>query len=116
MAKRWGPVRLGNQIQTIRSVLNHGYEAKLLDKPVDFGPSFEKPSAKVLRKRKAEKAKKGARDFKPDEILRLLAAATPRMKPMVLLGINGGMGPADLAALPISAIERPPATTRIEVG
>ncbi len=50
MAKQWGPVRLGNEVQKVRTVFKYGFEAGLIDKPVRFGPQFKKPSASVLRR------------------------------------------------------------------
>jgi len=44
MAKKWGPVALGNEIQMIRSVFKFGHESELTDKPIRFGPGFKKPS------------------------------------------------------------------------
>jgi hypothetical protein len=38
MAQSWGPVRLGNMIQTIRSVFKHAYEADLIDRPCALRP------------------------------------------------------------------------------
>src|SRR5947209_20244237 len=32
MAKRWGPVRLGNTIQRIRSIFKYGHDAELIDR------------------------------------------------------------------------------------
>jgi hypothetical protein len=50
MAKQWGPVRLGNEIQKVRTVFKYGYEAGLMESPVRYGPQFKKPSASVLRR------------------------------------------------------------------
>ena len=36
IAKKWGPVRLGNEVQRVRTVFKYGYEADLIDKPVRF--------------------------------------------------------------------------------
>lgn len=44
MAKRWGPVRLGNEIQRVRSIFRNADE--ILERPVQFGLQFRKPSAK----------------------------------------------------------------------
>src|SRR5688572_17150962 len=44
MAKKWGPVRLGNEIQRVRMIFRHCDE--LLPKPIQFGKMFKKPSAK----------------------------------------------------------------------
>jgi hypothetical protein len=33
MAKRWGPVRLGNNITRVTSVFKYAYDAGLIDRP-----------------------------------------------------------------------------------
>jgi len=43
IAKQWGPVRLGNEIQRVRSIFKFGYDAGLLDKPPRFGPDSRSP-------------------------------------------------------------------------
>jgi integrase len=95
-AKRFGPVRLGNSIQRVRSLFKYGYEAGLIDKPPRFGPGFKKPSAKTIRK---SRAANGPRMFQADELRRLLDHATPNMRAMILLGVNGGLGNTDVAEL-----------------
>jgi integrase len=99
---QWGPIRLGNEIQRVRSVFKFGYESGLLDKPPRFGPGFKKPSAEVLRQ---NRAKRGLHRFERDELQALLAVAPPILKAMVLLGVNGGLGNADVATLPIKALD-----------
>ena len=96
MAKRLGPVALGNEIQHVRSLFKFAYEMDILERPVKFGPGFKKPSAKVLR---TTRAKKGNRTLSPDEIALLLAASTPNMRAMILLGLNAGLGNTDVALL-----------------
>ncbi|HMF13611.1 MAG TPA: hypothetical protein VKE94_14935, partial [Gemmataceae bacterium] len=101
MAAKFGPVRLGNQIQSIRSVFKFAYEADLIDRPMRFGPGFKKPSKKVLR---IHRAKQGPKLFSADEIRRMVDAASQPLRAMILLGINCGFGNADCARLPLAAI------------
>src|SRR5262245_61841058 len=68
MAKQWGPVRLGNEIQKVRTVFKYGYESGLIEKPVRYGPQFKKPSASVMRR---HRAKNGERMLEADEVRRL---------------------------------------------
>ena len=42
MAKRWGPVCVGNEVQIVRSIFKYGFEAGLLNRPIIFGPGLEK--------------------------------------------------------------------------
>jgi integrase len=102
LAKRYGPVRLGNVIQQIRSVFKFAFDSELIAAPVRFGPGFDRPSHKTLR---LHRAKQGLKLFSPEEIHRMLdAAPTPALKAMVLLGINCGFGNADVGRLPLSAV------------
>ena len=102
MAKQWGPVRLGNEIQKVRTVFKYGFEAGLIDKPVRYGPQFKKPSAGVLRR---HRAKNGERMLEAEEVRRLLHKAGPQLKAMLLLGVNAGFGNHDIATLPLSALD-----------
>lgn len=102
LAATRGPVALGNEIGRIRSVFKFGYDAALLEKPVRFGPEFAKPPKRAMRQARHAR---GERMFEPKEIKRLLAAAGPQMKAMILLGLNCGLGNTDVAALPRSAID-----------
>jgi integrase len=101
LAKRWGPVTLGNVIQRIRVVFKFANDSDLVDRPVRYGQGFKRPSRKTLR---LDKAKKGAKLFTADEIRRLLDVASGPMKAMILLGINCGFGNHDCGALPLSAV------------
>lgn len=102
VARTWGPVRLANEIQRVRGVFKHGYEAGLLERPPRYGPQFQKPTAKVLRKARAAR---GPRMFEREELLALLDATPPIQKAMVLLAINGGLGNHDIATLPTRAVD-----------
>jgi len=126
MAERWGPVRLGNQVQSVRSVFKYGYEAGIIDKPIRYGPQFKKPSASVLRR---HKAKNGEKMLEAAQLRRLLDAlagkevktgrtnevtgkphtvtlkANPAMLAMVLLGVNCGFNNKDCADLPLAGLD-----------
>ncbi len=102
IAKQWGPIRLSNEIQRVRSVFKYGFDAGLLDKSVRFGPDFKKPSAKVLRKNRADA---GSRMFEPEELQAVLKVVGPNMKAMILLACNGGLGNADVAGLALSNVD-----------
>lgn len=102
MAKKWGPHRLAKIIQYVRSVFKHGFDAGLIDRPVRFGPGFNRPTKKTIRLHRAEQ---GLKLFLADEIRRLLDASGPSMKAMILLGINAGFGNGDCGTLPQSALD-----------
>jgi integrase len=101
MAKKWGPHRLGTAIQCIRCVFKYALDVGLIDRPIRYGPEFKRPSKKTLR---LHRAGQGLRLFSAKEIHRLLDAAGPQMKAMMLLGINCGFGNADCGNLPLSAV------------
>ena len=48
-AKQWGPHRLGGEVQRTRCIFKYGVDAGLIQQPVRYGPTFKKPSRKVLR-------------------------------------------------------------------
>ena len=102
MAKKWGPVRLGNTIQRVRSVFKFAADNGLLEKTVRYGQGFARPTKKTLR---LERAKKGLRMFEAAELRRILDSAGQPLKAMILLGINCGFGNADCGTLPLSALD-----------
>jgi integrase len=102
MAKTWGPVTLGNEIQRVRVVFKYAYDAGLLDRPVRYGPGFKRPSKKVLRKARAAK---GPRMFEAADLRKMIDAASVQLRAMLLLGINAGYGNADVGALPMDALD-----------
>jgi integrase len=102
MAKKWGPHRLAKIIQYVRSAFKHGFDAGLIDRPVRFGPGFNRPTKKTIRLHRADQ---GPKLFTAEEVCRLLEASGPPMKAMLLLGINCGFGNADCGNLPRSALD-----------
>lgn len=102
MAKTWGPVRLKAEIIRSRTPFNWASKARVIDRPPVYGESFSVPSANVIRR---HRAKQGAKMFEADEVRRMLAAARQPMKAMLLLGLNGGLGNGDIAALPINGLD-----------
>ena len=102
LAKGWGPVTLGNEIQRIRVLFKFGYDEGLIDKPVRYGQGFKRPSRKVLRKARHTN---GKRMFEAHEIRALIEAAGPQLKAMIHLGINCGFGNSDCGTLPQKALD-----------
>ena len=102
LAKRYGTVTLKNEINRCRIVLKYAHDQRLIDREVHYGQSFDKPSAKELRRVRNEA---GPRLYEADEVRRILDAADPLMRAMVLLGINCGFGNTDCASLPQSALD-----------
>src|SRR5262249_3130937 len=101
LARKWGPQRLSKTIQCGRCVFKYAYEAGLLDRPVRFGSGFKRPSKRVIR---LHRAKQGPKLFTPEEVRKLLDAASVQVRAMILLGINCGFGNSDCGNLPLSAV------------
>jgi integrase len=103
MARTWGPVRLGNEIQRVRCFFKFAFDEGLTDKPTRYGQAFNRPSKKMLRKARNGH---GPKMFEAHEIRAMIeGAATPQHKAMILLGINAGLGNSDCANLPIKALD-----------
>jgi integrase len=102
LAKRYGPTRLANCIQRIRSVFKMAFDDTLLDRPMVFGQGFKRPTAATLRRHKAQQ---GAKLFSADELQRMLAAADVQLRALFLLGINCAFGVSDCGRLPFSALD-----------
>jgi integrase len=102
LAKRSGVHWLKTQVQYARSCFKHAFDSRLLDRPIHFGPGFKAPSKKTMR---LHRAKQGPKLFASEEVHRLIDAAGPQMRAMILLGVNAGFGNADCGTLPLSALD-----------
>jgi integrase len=102
LAKRLGPHALGRQIVQSKTVFRYGYEAGLIESPVRYGPTFKPPARRILRTAKQAAAPKL---FEAREIRRLLRAAPPQLRAMILLAVNCGFGNADCGRLPLAAVD-----------
>jgi integrase len=102
LARKWGPTTVRNAIQRIRVVFKLAVDNGLTVRAIRYGQGFKRPSQKTLR---LERARKGPKLFTPEEIHRLLGAASVPVKAMIMLGINCGMGNTDCGVLPMSAVD-----------
>jgi integrase len=102
LPKTWGPQRRGKTIQMVRCVFRYAVDEDLVDRAVKLGKQFRPPSKKTLRLHRAEN---GPRMFEAAELRRILEAAGPQLKAMVLLGCNCAFGNTDVATLPQSALD-----------
>ncbi|HEY2908604.1 MAG TPA: tyrosine-type recombinase/integrase [Gemmataceae bacterium] len=102
LAKRRGPVSLGNEIQRVRTIFEFAFEDGLIEKPVRFGATFKKPNRKTIRKARHEA---GPRMIEADDLRKLLASADQPLNAMILLAVNCGFGQTDISSLPLSAID-----------
>ena len=102
IVKKWGPYRRANEVQRVRSVFKWLFESQLIDKPINFGPSFKKPPKRIMRLQRASRPMKM---FQPAEIHKLLGAADVQLRAMILLGCNLGFGNHDCGGLPLNALD-----------
>jgi integrase len=102
LAKRLGVVTLRNEINRFRIIFKFADDQRLIDRPVYYGQSFDKPAAKELRRARNQA---GPPMFEDDELRKILDAFDPVMRAMVLLGINCGFGNTDCSTLLQSAID-----------
>jgi integrase len=103
IAKRGGLVYLAGEIRRTRVVFNYAWQAGLIDAPARFGPMFKPPKKAALRKEK--QANGGSKMYEPDELRTILEAAGQPLRAMILLGLNAGMGNADVGQVPIDAMD-----------
>ncbi len=102
LAKRLGPVSLGNEVNRVRVVFRFAYDSDLIEKPIKCGPHFKRPPKRVTR---LERKKNGLRMLQADELRAVINEASQPLKAMVLLGINAGLGQSDIARLRKSHID-----------
>ncbi len=120
LAETRAVVALENEVNRFRGVLKYAFDQRLIEKPVHFGQSFDRPSAKTLRKARHAG---GRRMFDVEELTRILAGLEgkpvkidgqhkpieltpdPVLKAMTLLGLNCGFGNTDVATLPENALD-----------
>lgn len=106
LAGKHGVATLGREITIIKGVFKHALESELIDRAVNFGPSFKAPSkTDKRRERNKNRREHGKRSFTAAEITAMLDKAGPQMKAMILLGINGGLGNTDCANLHLSHVD-----------
>jgi integrase len=102
LARTRGPVALGNTIQRMRMVFKFAYDQGLIDRPIRYGQSFNRPSKRVLRK---QRTSNGPKMFEAGEIRALLDASPTPLRAMVYLGINCGLGNSDVGHLEFSNLD-----------
>lgn len=100
--KKHGVYHLAKVVRVTRMIFKYAYDSELIDKPIRCGPDFKEPSKKAKRKAAREA---GRKDFRADEIHKLLDTSAQPMRAMILLGLNCGFGQTDIASLPISAVD-----------
>lgn len=101
ISRGWGPTTITNEVQRARVVLRFAFEAGLIDRPIRFG-EFKRAKKSAIRRARTER---GPRLFEAADLRRIIDAADPQLKAMILLAINTGCGNADVGTLPMSALD-----------
>ena len=73
-----------------------------IDRLPRYGSAFKRPSRSALER---ERESQGERIFTAEQLRVLLAAARPKLKAMILLGVNCGYGNTDCAKLPLTKLD-----------
>jgi integrase len=102
IAKTCGPVRVGTEVQRVRTLFKHAFDSELIDRPARFGADFKKPSKLVMRRHRQAT---GKRLFNPEQINLLLDEVGIHMRAMVFLGINAGFGNGDCGNMPLDVVD-----------
>ena len=100
-----GPVRIGNIVNGFRQIFKFACDFELIDRPLNFGPDFRKPSKKQVKKHRNTQDR-GERVFTPQQVKQLISEAkSPQLKAAILLAVNCGLGNTDVASLERSRID-----------
>ena len=104
--KGLGVHALSRAITLVRAPFRWAEQTGLLEHAPRWGKAFDKPSAADFRRHKAQHERKNGKNiFHAAQIGQLLDTAAPVLRSAILLGINGGFGNTDCAALPIAAVD-----------
>jgi integrase len=97
MAEGVGLKTLDGKVTRARAIFNHASKNGWLETNLNklWGTEFDKPAKAAISKQDSDTEQL----FTREEILALLDLASPQMKGMILLGINGGYGNTDCALI-----------------
>lgn len=101
-AKTHGATTLWNDLNRARGVFKFADDERLIDRPVYYGQAFDKPVRSILRR---EKQDRGPQMFTPAELGAILGRASPAIRLMTLLGVQGGLGNTDVALLKFAHLD-----------
>ncbi len=94
---------LEGHIARARAIFNHADKNGLVERSLKrlWGTEFAKPSKKALDKLASQTERK----FTAAEVRKLFYASSGQLRAMIALGINGGIGPTDLAMIRVGNID-----------
>jgi len=91
--ERRSPVTVGNDVRRLRTFLNWCSDSNLIA-PCRWAKEFGVITSKQAR---TARAKSGRAFLKPVELRKIIETASVGLKPIILLGINAGMGSTDIS-------------------
>jgi integrase len=95
---RLGPDALKRNVGIVRQMFSWAYNQDLIDRPIKFGEGFS-------RAKKVQKGGRKPRLFTPEEVRKMIDAAGPPLKAMLLLGVNCGFGNTDVATFTLDDVD-----------
>jgi integrase len=95
-AKTHGPRALGQFVVLVRSLFGYAFDAEHIDTPVRMGDVFNLPDKRLVR---LARAKRGPMLVSASDLRKMLAAADPQLRALILLGVNAGYGSSDCSRL-----------------
>lgn len=97
-------ITVGGDIRRIKAFLNWCYKNNYLPE-IKHGGELSQPKARIVR---LEKQKSTSGPLAAKDIKAIIAQCNKHFLPVVMLGINGGMGAADIAQLSMSQMTQFP--------
>ena len=91
--ERRSPVTVGNDVRRLRAFLNWCSDSNLIP-PCRWAKEFNAITSKQSR---AARVKSGRSLIVPAELRKIIDSASVGLKPIILLGINAGMGSTDIS-------------------
>jgi len=102
LSKQYGPHRLGGEVQRTRTLFKFADDFGLIDRKIRFGPTFKRPSKRIMR---AHRQKSPPKMFEAADLQAIIDTADQPMRAMIFLAINCGFGNHDVGTLPMSALD-----------
>jgi len=102
LAETNSPQSVAQLVNKSKAPFKYCYKASILETEVRFGPHFKTPGKRALRQQRNARP---SRMFSPKELRKIIKAADNPLRTWILLGLNCGYGAADIATLPVDAID-----------
>lgn len=102
-SKKLNVVSMGNEIQRVRTAFKWLKQSKLIREEPEYGPDFRKPSSLQMRRHKRSI---GSKCYLPRQVHDILTESGVHLRAMIMLGLNCGYGPTDIALLELDTFTR----------